>query len=215
MESWFALHCVRRLSNHEARNHSQAFHSRTPPPRARCLTATLPPNGGGPRRHRGFTNATVGVAWPTRARVHPSTRANGSVPTHRCGFTNARRARVRHRKMAAVAENWFVASSLRSSIHLLIGDWPLAMTEVPASPSRHQLRKCRPGSARALGEAELRPGLGSFPAAALADAMASPGSRSLRNRKLPRPARKPTGRARAKHGTNPRPRDFVRPKPPQ
>jgi hypothetical protein len=39
--------------------------------------------------------------------------------------------------------------------------------------------------------------------------------RSFRNRKLPRPATKPTGRARAKHGTNPRPRGFARPRPPQ
>ncbi len=37
-------------------------------PRARCLTLTLPPNGGGPGCHLRFTNVTLGSPFATRAR---------------------------------------------------------------------------------------------------------------------------------------------------
>ena len=37
-------------------------------PRARCLTLTLPPNGGGPGRHSGARTRTYGGPFATRAR---------------------------------------------------------------------------------------------------------------------------------------------------
>ena len=65
---YFALLSIRVLSNHEARNQSHAFYLRASPPRARCLTLALPPNGGGPGSHLRFTDVTLGCPLATRAR---------------------------------------------------------------------------------------------------------------------------------------------------
>ena len=56
------------LSNYEARNQSHGFPLRASSPRARCLTLALPPNGGGPGRHLGFADVTLGGPLATRAR---------------------------------------------------------------------------------------------------------------------------------------------------
>ena len=189
MASWFAFHSVHRLNRHKARSQAHGFHCWTSPPRARCLTFALAANAAGPRRRRGFTNAAVSGALTTRARVHPSPRPNGSVAIHPFRFTNARRARVRHQTMAAVAE-WIC----RLVAALL--DLPPGLSEPPLA------LRSRAHCAPSIGTLRPAPGAGldSFPAAALADAMAAPtppGSRSFRNRKLPRPALKPTVRARA------------------
>ena len=77
-------------------------------PRARCLTLALPPNGGGPGSHLRFTEVTVGCPLATRARVGRLTTldrlcSNSPVLVARTVW----RARVRHRKMAAIAETFW------------------------------------------------------------------------------------------------------------
>jgi len=59
---------LRVLSNYEARNQIHAFYLRASPPRARCLTLALPPNGGGPGSPLRFTNVIPGCPLATRAR---------------------------------------------------------------------------------------------------------------------------------------------------
>lgn len=91
-------------------------------------------------------------------------------------------------KLAAVAE------SIRHLVAALL-DLSPGLSEPPLA------LRSRAHCAPSIGTLRPAPGAGldSFPAAALADAMAAPtppGSRSFRNRKLPRPAVKPSVRAR-------------------
>lgn len=76
------------LNNFAARNGSQAFHCCTSPPRARCLTFALPPDGGGPGRLLRFSNVAVGGPLTTRARVGRFTTSHVSTQSHRPGRSN-------------------------------------------------------------------------------------------------------------------------------
>ena len=52
-------------------------------PRARCLTLTLPPNGGGPASLHLFANAHFRLAFRyPRARFHTPPRSSAFIPSH-------------------------------------------------------------------------------------------------------------------------------------
>lgn len=52
-------------------------------PRARCLTLTLPPNGGGPGSLHRFAKAHLRLPFRyPRARFHTPPRSNAHVPDH-------------------------------------------------------------------------------------------------------------------------------------
>jgi hypothetical protein len=104
------------LSNYEARNQIHAFYSRASPPRARCLTLALPPNGGGPGSPLRFTEVTVGCPLATRARGGRLTtleRSCSNPPLLVARTPGARGSGIK--KSAAIAESLVDVSSLRSS----------------------------------------------------------------------------------------------------
>jgi hypothetical protein len=104
------------LSNYEARNQSHAFYLRASPPRARCLTLALPPNGGGPGSPLRFTEVTVGCPLATRARGGRLTtleRSCSNPPLLVARTPGARGSGIK--KSAAIAESLVDVSSLRSS----------------------------------------------------------------------------------------------------
>jgi hypothetical protein len=114
--NWFALCGARVLSNYEARNQIHVFYLRASPPRARCLTLALPPNGGGPGSHLRFTEVTVGCPLATRARGGRLTtleRACSNPPLLVARTLGARGSGIK--KSAAIAESLVDVSSLRSS----------------------------------------------------------------------------------------------------
>jgi hypothetical protein len=122
-------------------------------PRTRCLTLALPPNGGGPGSHLGFTNVTLGCPLATRARVGRLTTlerlcSNPPLLVARTVW----RARVRHQgKDGRYRGNSYAASSLRSS--------NCTVARTPASQSGHlrepSLALTRPRSPTGFGSRQV------------------------------------------------------------
>lgn len=86
-----------RNRNSNAPPDSQFFNSVRAPPRARCLTLTLAPNGAGPGRLLRFAMLSASGPFATRARDgHATTLEHGCFNSPSLIARTVRRARVRH-----------------------------------------------------------------------------------------------------------------------
>ena len=91
------------------------------------------------------TSLSAALSFPARALASHHVRTSPRNPPLLV-LPSARRARLRHRRFAALAGNLFAASSLRSSILLAIGDCRLAMFAsalTSAGTRRQTLKHCR------------------------------------------------------------------------
>ena len=138
------------LSNYEARNQIHAFYLRASPPRARCLTLALPPNGGGPGSPLRFTEVTVGCPLATRARGGRLTtleRACSNPPVRVVRMPGARGSGIK--KSAAIAERLIellVASLLaRANLHC-VAVRLFSLSEFQHFPMASQSRRDSPRS---------------------------------------------------------------------
>lgn len=120
---------LRLLNRHEARNHSQAFHSRTSPPHARCLTFAIAAARLGRAASRVVAHHGRG-ALTTRARVGRSTTSHVATQSNRPGNSTIP-ARAGQASNVCRSRGELTGNLVVSLLALAVCDWLSAMSPKP------------------------------------------------------------------------------------